>query len=154
MLYKNSYPLDLIDKWFQEFLDKILTTKPIVSTVPKKDIIIALPYLGKLSLQICTRINHIKKNKLLYCNVQFVFQAACKISNFFTFKDKIPLVLLSGFVYKFQCGAAMLPIMAKLSIILRSECVNTWEFLHSVGKELKEMVILPLKTPFILQSHT
>ena len=105
ILYKNSYPLDLIDKWFQEFLGKILTTKPIVSTVPKKDIIIALPYLGKLSLQIYTRINRIKKNKLPYCNVQFVFQAACKISNFFTFKDKIPSVLLSRFVYKFQCGS-------------------------------------------------
>ena len=30
--------------------------------------------------------------------------------------------------------AAMLPIMAKLSVILRSECVNIWEFLHSLGK--------------------
>ena len=28
----------------------------------------------------------------------------CKISNFFTFKDKIPSVLRSGIVYKFQCG--------------------------------------------------
>ena len=35
ILYKNSYPRDLIDKCIQEFLDKILTTKPIVSTVPK-----------------------------------------------------------------------------------------------------------------------
>ena len=41
------------------------------------------------------------KNKLQYCNVQFVFQTKCKISNFFTFKDKIPLVLRSGIVYKF-----------------------------------------------------
>ena len=24
--------------------------------------------------------------------------------------------------------------MAKLSIILKSECVNTWEFLHSLGR--------------------
>ena len=105
ILYKNSYPRDLIDKCIKEFLDKILTPKPVVSTVPKKQLIITLPYLGKLSLQIRTRINRIMKNKLPYCNVQFVFQTKCKISNFFTFKDKIPLVLRSGIAYKFQCGS-------------------------------------------------
>ena len=102
ILYKNSCPRDLIDKCIKEFLDRILTPKPVVSTVPKKELIITLPYLGKLSLQICTRINRIMKNKLPYCNVQFVFQTKCKISNFFTFKDKIPLVLRSGIVYKFH----------------------------------------------------
>ena len=58
-----------------------------------------------MSLQIRTRINRIMKNKLPYCNVTFVFQTKCKISNCFTFKDKIPLVLRSGIVYKFQCGS-------------------------------------------------
>ena len=105
ILYKSSYPRDLIDKCIKEFLDKILTPKPVVSTVPKEYLIIALPYLGKLSLQIRTRINRIMKNKLPYCNVQFVFQTKCKISNFFRFKDKIPSVLHSGIVYKFQYGS-------------------------------------------------
>ena len=84
-------------------IDKILTPKPVVSTVPKKELIITLSYLDKLSLQIRTRINRIMKNKLPCCSVQFVFQTKCKISNFFTFKDKIPSVLRSGIVYKFQC---------------------------------------------------
>ena len=35
----------------------------------------------------------------------FFFQTKCKISNFFTFKDKIPSFLCSGIVYKFQCGS-------------------------------------------------
>ena len=104
-MYKNSSPRDLIDKCTKEFLDKILTPKHVVSAVPKKDLITALPYLGKLPLQIRTRINRIMKNKLPYCNVQFVFQTKCKLSNFFTFKDKIPSVLRSDIVYKFQCGS-------------------------------------------------
>ena len=45
------------------------------------------------------------ENKLLYCNIQFVFQTKCKISNFFTFKDKIQSFLRSGIVYRFQCGS-------------------------------------------------
>ena len=30
----------------------------------------------------------------------------------------------------------------------KSECVNTWEFLQSLAKELKVMMILPLKNIF------
>ena len=44
------------------------------------------------------------KNKLPYCNKRFVFQTKCKISNFYTFKDKIPSFSRSGIVSKFQCG--------------------------------------------------
>ena len=112
ILYKKCYLPDLFDKCIKEFLDEILAPKPVVSTVPKKDLVIALPYfvialpyLGKLSLQICTQINRITKNKLPYCNIRFVFQTTCKISNFFTFNNKILSFLRSGIVYKFQCGS-------------------------------------------------
>ena len=71
-----------------------------------------------------------------------------KISNFSTFKDKIPLFLHSSNVYNFNVVAAMLPIMAKLNALQRSECVNTWEFLHSLGQELNVMMILPFKNIF------
>ena len=45
------------------------------------------------------------KNKLPHCNIRFVFHTKCKISNFFTFQDKIPSFLHSGIVYKFECGS-------------------------------------------------
>ena len=64
ILYKNSYPRDFVDKCIKEFLDRVLTRKIVVSTVPKKDLMIVLPYLGKLSLQIRTRINRVMRNKL------------------------------------------------------------------------------------------
>ena len=50
------------------------------------------------------KINHIMKNKLLYCDIWFVFQTNCKISNSVTFKDKILSFLCSTIVYKFQSG--------------------------------------------------
>ena len=48
----------------------------------------------------------------------------------------------------------MLGSGAKLSVILRSECVNTWEFLDSLGKELKKMIILPLKNDRLSCNNT
>ena len=142
ILYKNSYPCDFVDKCIKKFLGKVLTQKVVVSTVPKKDLMIVLPYLGKLSLQIRTRINRVMKNKLPHCNFRIVFQSKCKLINFFTFKDKIPIFLHSGIVYKFKL-AAMLPIMAKLSAISKLICVNILEFLLLLGREWKGITILP-----------
>ena len=66
ILYKNSYPRDFVNKCMKKSLDRVLIQKVAVSTVPKKDLMIVLPYLGKLSLQIRVRINRAMKNKLLY----------------------------------------------------------------------------------------
>ena len=83
ILHKNSYPRDFVDKCIKEFLDRVLTRKVVVSTVPKKDLMIVLPYLGKLSLQIRTRINRVMRNKLPHCNLRIVFQTKCKLINYF-----------------------------------------------------------------------
>ena len=72
--------------------------KIVVSTMSKKDFAMPIPYLGQLSLQIGTRINCIMKNLLPYCNIRFVSYTKCKISNFSSFKDKIPLFVRSGIV--------------------------------------------------------
>ena len=40
ILYKNSYLRDLVGKSIKEFLDKTLAPKPVVSTVPKKNLVI------------------------------------------------------------------------------------------------------------------
>ena len=103
ILNKNSYPCDFIDKCIKIFLDKVLTQNVVVSTVPKKHLMIVLPYLGKLSLQIRTRISGVMENKLPHCNFRIVFQSKCKLINFFTFKDKIPTFFCSGIVCKFKC---------------------------------------------------
>ena len=92
------------------------------------------------------------KNKLRPYNIRFAFQTKCKISNLFTFKDKIALFLNSGIVYKFQYGSCNATYYGK-TYILNSECVDTLDFLHSLGKELKAMRILPLKN-IIFCNHT
>ena len=36
ILYKNSYPRDLVDRYIKELWVKILAPKPVISSVPKK----------------------------------------------------------------------------------------------------------------------
>ena len=82
----------------------VLTPKIVVITVPKKDLMIVLPYLGKLLLQIRTRVNCVIKNKLCHYNFRIAFYTKCKLINFLTFKDKIAVFLRSGIVYELKCG--------------------------------------------------
>ena len=74
---------------------------------------IALPYLGKLSLQIRTRINRVIKSKLPHCNFWIAFRSKCKFINFITFQDKIPIFLRSGIVYQFKCGGCNATLYGK-----------------------------------------
>ena len=67
---------------------------------------------------------------------------SAKLVTFSQLKTKFYRSCILALFTNFSAVAAMLPIMAKLSVILKSECVNTWEFLHSLGKELKEMIIV------------
>ena len=154
ILYKNSYPRDLVDKCIKEFFDKILAPKPVVSTVPKKNLVIALPYLGKLSLQIRTRINRIMKNKLPYCNIRFVFQTKCKISNFFTFKDKIPSFLRSGIVYKFQCGSCHATYYGKTKHHFKVRKCKHLGIFALTGKRVKGDDDSAIKEHLLFSNHT
>ena len=150
ILYKNNYPCDLVDKYIKEFLDKILAPKPVVNKVSKLNLVIGLPYLGKLSLQIRTRTNRIMKNKLPYCNIRFFFQSRCKISNFFTFKDKIPSVI----VYKFQCGSCNATYYGKTK---RHFKVRMWEHFGIsalTGKRVKGDDDSAIKEHLLFCNHT
>ena len=101
---KNAFPIKLIDSCIKNFLNKRLTEKPVTLTAEKKDLVIALPFLGKLSLDLLTRLrNSISKN-LLFCKIRVFFKSSTRIPNFFQFKDKMPYCLHSNVVYKFSCG--------------------------------------------------
>ena len=90
ILKKNAFPIKLIDSCIKSFLNKILTEKPVSLTAEKKDLVIVLPFLGKLSLDLRTRLkNSISKN-LPFCKIKVIFKSSTRIFNFFEFKDKTP----------------------------------------------------------------
>ena len=141
ILYKNSYPCDLVDKYIEKDLDKILSLSIIVITVPKKDLVIAPPCLGKLSLQICARINYItKKTSLIIISALFSWASAKAVAILHLKTELHRSYVLPVFI-NFSMVAAMLPIMAKLNAIIRSECmsleiVRLWDWCNVAQYEL------------------
>ena len=104
MLKKNVFPIKLIDSCIKNFLNKRLTDKPVKLKAAKEDLVIVLPYLGKLSLDLRTRLrNGISKN-LPFCKIRTIFKSSTDISNLFQFRDKMSYCFRSNVVYKFSCG--------------------------------------------------
>ena len=77
------------------------------------------------------------KNEFPYCYIWFVLQTKYRIDNFFTSKVKVPSFLLPGIVCKFQCGGYSGIYYGKTKRHFKVRMLNTWEFWHSLGKELR-----------------
>ena len=90
----NGYPENVIDKCFKKFLNNIQT----------KGLFLVLPYLERIYLQTRTKLQQALKGVLNCCKLEIVFKCQTRLSNSLHYKDPIPKDLISGVVYKFQCG--------------------------------------------------
>ena len=104
ILMKNDYPPNFIDLCIKSFLNKLYKPKGIVQNVPKVNLFIKLQFLGSASFQIWKRLQKLFNDKLTSCNLKIAFTSPIRVKSFFTFKDKLPKMLLSGLVYKCKCG--------------------------------------------------
>ena len=80
------------------------TTKVIVQNVPKRNVFVKLPFLGSTSFQIRIKFQKLFNDKSTSCNLKIVFTSPVRVKNFYTFKDKLPKMFLSGLVYRYKSG--------------------------------------------------
>ena len=107
ILRKNEYPSYFLDNCIKTFFTKmhLKQTNNIPNyNVPKKIVNINLPFMGTDSLKLRTKLTKILKDYFPMCKIQVTFNSTCRISNFFKFKDKVPLNVRSLILYKFSCG--------------------------------------------------
>ena len=104
ILKKNAFPIKLIDSCIKNFLNKRLTEQSVTLTAEKNDLVIVLPFIGKLSRDLGIRLkNGISKN-LPVSKIRVIFKSSTRISNLIQFKDEMPYCWRSNVVYKFLCS--------------------------------------------------
>ena len=96
--------MNLIDSRIESFLNKLYTPKVVVPNVPKRNVFVKLSFLGNISFQIQKKLQKLFSDKLTSCNLKIVFTPPVRVKSFFTFKDKLPKMLLSGLAYQYKCG--------------------------------------------------
>ena len=70
----NNYPVNIIDQSIKKFFDKLYVPKQIVPTVPKKELLVVLPYLGTFSLNLRKRLYKSVSKSLPQCSIKVICQ--------------------------------------------------------------------------------
>ena len=76
-----------------------------VSTVPKQEFTIVLPYLGSISNKVKRNLKSLTKKYLRSSTINVIFKSPSRLNSVFSFKDKLPSYLVSGVIYKYTCSS-------------------------------------------------
>ena len=105
VLKKNQFPETLIDKVIKRFLSlRHSTSGTNEKEKSKKTIQIILPFLGTVTGKVERSLQKALKTHLPNYKINVISRASTRLSNLFSFKDKIPSYLNHCVVYKFTCG--------------------------------------------------
>ena len=99
---KNCYPSNLFEKIVSTFLDNIFKPKSIISTVPKKQMYVSLPYM-KNAILFKRELTSALSNLYPYVDFHFIFKNPLTIGSLFRFKDTLPELMRPSTVYRFDC---------------------------------------------------
>lgn len=106
-LLDNGYPKTLIEKCLHAVLGKLhrgSCSEP-VSTVPRKELLLVLPYTGKHGHIVASKLKRLVSQFYPSAMIRVVFKPSCKLRHFFKVKDSIPAALRSMVVYLFRCSS-------------------------------------------------
>lgn len=113
LLEKNGFPLSILDRVIKKFWLKMYCRKPSIQGCSKFPVLICLPFTGVHCLDLRSKISRFVRNYYPQASVRFVFQTKRRIRNLFVYKDRLPLLLRSGVVYKFECSGCSATYIGK-----------------------------------------
>ena len=89
---------------YQTFLNKLFVQRDLNFTVPKRELICVLPYLGKASLDLRTKLRRTIERNLPFCKLKIIFRSKCRLNTLFHFKDSLEKKIRSGIIYRYRCS--------------------------------------------------
>ena len=71
---------------------------------PKKKLFIKLPFLGPQTYIAKRKLSALNTKFYPHVSIRFIITPSLTIQNFFSFKDKLPISLVSSVIYQYSCG--------------------------------------------------
>ena len=94
-------PIVLLISVFKKCLNKVFMKKEVVLKASKKELICVLPFIGKKSMQLRTRLVNSIESNLKFCKFKVIFQSPCKLYLLFRYKDSLKKKIRSDIVYRY-----------------------------------------------------
>ena len=143
---KNGYPSNFVDKCIFRFFDKIHEQRTPVTTVPKKEFTMVMPFLGTTSLRTKNSLVRKFRDLVPFSKLKIIFKSSRRLSSCFSFKDKIPKSLMSGVIYKFTCAGCNSSYIGSTKRFWETRLEEHLHISALTGKPLKgQLVFTPMK---------
>ena len=122
ILKENCFPVPLIDRVIKTFLDKQFSKKPPPAREEKQFLMFCLPFLGSYSLQIKTKLTRLFKQCYPDAKLKVIFNSPKRLSSYFRFKDRFPILMCSSVVYSYKCPGCHALYYGKTTRNLDTRC--------------------------------
>ena len=87
-----------MNQYIQRFLNKVFIKNDLNIMVPKRELTLILPYLGKLLLDLRTRLRRSIERALSYCKLKVIFAPKFRLSTLLLLKDRLNKKIRSGII--------------------------------------------------------
>ena len=101
--------------------------------VPKRELTFVLPYLGKLSLDLRTRLRRTIERGLPYYTLKIIFKFKCRLKALFRFKDSL------GIIYRYTCSNCKVTYYGKTFRHFYTKAAEHMGISNLTGKRLKNV---------------
>ena len=105
--------MSFINSCVRIFLSKLFTVKTEISTVPKKEFLMCLPYLGQQTIAIKKKLQNFFSSQFPAFKLKIVLKSGTKIGSFLNFKDILPFGARSLVIYKYSCSHCNMTYIGK-----------------------------------------
>ena len=107
-----------MNQYIKKFLNKLFIEKDLNFMVPKRELTLVLAYLGKLSLDLRTRLRRTIERDLPHCKLKAISRSKCRLNTQFRFKNSLEKKIRSRIFIVLRVVTARLLIMKKLPPLL------------------------------------
>ena len=109
----------------------------MVPNAPKINIFVKLPFLESTSFKIRKKLQKLFSDKFTSCIFKIVFMSPVTGKSLFTFKDKLPKMLLSELVVKYKCGGCIATYYWKTKRYFKFWNYEHLDISHPTAKKVK-----------------
>ena len=130
--------INKISKIVNKFLNKLFVKKDLNFMFLSRELIFVLPYLGKISLVLGTRLRQTTQRDLPYCKLKLIFISNCRLNTLFQFKDSPEKKIRSGIIYRYRFSNYKVTYYRKSFPLFYTRVPEHMGFSHLTEKCLKK----------------
>ena len=142
----NSYPHNLVNHCIKKFLNKLFVQRDLNFTIPKRELICVLPYLGKASLDLRTKLRRTIERNLPFCKLKIIFRSKCRLNTLIYFKASLEKKIGSRIIYRYRCSNCNLTYYGKTFRHFYTRAAEHMGISNLTGKRLKTLSSLQYLT--------